>query len=238
MTTPLLGRRIVVTRAADQASKLADRLRHLGASIVLAPTIRFEMVPFHLPTDLDWIVVTSPNGVAALGDRDVGNARFAVVGPGTADAAVAAGREVSLVPPRALAESLVEVFPYGEGRVAVVQADIARRVAADGLQRKGWHVQAITAYRTLSVEAQTDVVDAISEADAITFTSGSTVKSFVAAYGVAQLPKLVISIGPVTSEACSALGIEVTVEARDHNIDGLVVATLAALSAGRVETER
>jgi uroporphyrinogen-III synthase len=223
----LSGRRVVVTRAADQASKLADRLRELGATVVLAPTIRFEPVPFTLPDGLDWIVVTSPNGVAAV--SDLGSARLAVVGPGTAEAAHAKGLAVSLIPPRSLAESLVEVFASGPGRVAVVQADIARPVAVDGLRAKGWDVTALTAYRTLAVDAEPTVVNAIASADAITFTSGSTVRSFVTAYGVDRLPGNVISIGPVTTNACAEFGISVTVTASEHNIDGLVAATVQSL---------
>jgi uroporphyrinogen III methyltransferase / synthase len=227
VTGVLLGRRVVVTRAVDQASKLADRLRDLGATVVLAPTIRFEPVPFVLPHDLDWVVVTSPNGVAAL--ADLGTARLAVVGPDTAEAAVAVGFTVSLVPPRSMAESLVEAFASGPGRVAVVQADIARPVAVDGLRAKGWDVIAVTAYRTLGVDAEPTMIDAIASADAITFTSGSTVRSFVTAYGVDRLPGNVISIGPVTTNACAELGISVTLTASEHNIDGLVAATVQSL---------
>ena len=221
------GRRVVVTRAADQASKLANRLQELGAKVVLAPTIRFEPVPFALPDGLDWVVVTSPNGVAAL--ADLGTARLAVVGPGTAEAAVAAGFTVSLIPARSLAESLVEAFASGPGRVAVVQADIARPVAVDGLRAKGWDVTAVTAYRTLAVDAEPTVIDAIATADAITFTSGSTVRSFVKAYGVDRLPGNVISIGPVTTNTCAEFGISVTLTASEHNIDGLVAATVQSL---------
>ena len=217
----------MVTRAADQASKLAERLRELGGTVVLAPTIRFEPVPFALPDGLDWVVVTSPNGVAAL--ADLGTARLAVVGPGTAEAAVAAGFTVSLVPARSMAESLVEAFASGPGRVAVVQADIARPVAVDGLRAKGWNVTAVTAYRTQAVEAEPTVIDGIASADAITFTSGSTVRSFVTAYGVHRLPGKVISIGPVTTDACAEFGISVTLTASDHNIDGLVAATVESL---------
>ena len=228
MTAPLGGRRIVVTRAADQASKLADRLRGLGAIVVLAPTIRFEPVSFALPDRLDWIVVTSPNGVAAL--STIGTAKLAVVGPGTAEAAEACGFAVSLVPERAMAESLVSSFSSGPGRVAVVQADIARPVAVDGLRAKGWTVYPVTAYRTQPVLADPAVVAEIAAADAITFTSGSTVRSFVAAYGTDSLPPVVVSIGPVTTDICAELGVPVSLTATDHNIDGLVAATVAAVS--------
>jgi uroporphyrinogen-III synthase len=123
----------------------------------------------------------------------------------------------------------LEAFASGPGRVAVVQADIARPVAVDGLRAKGWNVTAVTAYRTLAVDAEPTVIDAIASAHAITFTSGSTVRSFVTAYGVDRLPGNVISIGPVTTNACAEFGISVTVTASEHNIDGLVAATVQSL---------
>lgn len=232
---PLTGCSVVVTRAADQASNLASQLADLGATVVYAPTIRFEAVPFQLPDDLAWIVVTSPNGVAALTGRDIGAAQVAVVGPGTADAAVRAGFRVALTPPRSLAESLVAHFPASEtlAQVAIVQADIARPTMVDGLRAKGWSVSAITAYRTLPVDADPVVRAAIVDADAITFTSGSTVRSFVAAYGTDALADMVISIGPVTSQTCAELGVRVTSEAYDHDVAGLVKAVVAAFGSGR-----
>ncbi len=232
---PLVGRSVVVTRAADQSSSLAARLAALGATVIYAPTIRFEEMPFDLPEDLAWIVLTSPNGVAAAAGRDIGMAQVAVVGPGTAAAAVRAGFRVALTPPRSLAESLVEHFPQGEPssgsrRVAVIQADLSRPTVVDGLRNKGWLVSAATGYRTLSVDADPEVRVAIAKADAISFTSGSTVRSFVAAYGTEALADLVVSIGPVTSQTCAELGISVTSEARDHDVGGLVAAVVAAFS--------
>jgi uroporphyrinogen III methyltransferase / synthase len=229
----LAGRRIVVTRAADQASALASQLRNLGAIVVLAPTIRTEPMAFTLPDGLAWVVVTSPNGVTALASHPVGETPVAVVGPGTAEAARSAGLNVALIPPRSLAECLVEAFPSADvvgGVVAVVQADIARPTVVDGLRAKGWTVTAITAYRTLPVEVDPSVVAAVRTADVITFTSASTARSFVAAYGTDSLPPIVVSIGPVTSDACAELAVPVTLTAERHDIDGLITAVLAALT--------
>jgi uroporphyrinogen-III synthase len=230
-TRPLALKRVVVTRAATQASALAARLEELGATIVYAPTIRFETEMFDVPNGCTWVVVTSPNGVEALSGRSLQGANLAVVGPGTAEAARAAGYVVDLIPPRAMAESLLSVFPDGPGRVALVQADIARPTMLEGLREKGWDVAVRTAYRTLPVPANEHVVAAIASADAITFTSGSTVHSFVAAYGKALLPPHVISIGPVTTAACQEYNIMVTAIADPHTVEGLVCAVNMALCA-------
>jgi len=66
-------------------------------------------------------------------------------------------------------------------------------------------------------------------ADWVTFTSSSTVENFHARF---DLPRLLrqhrdlktASIGPETTKALAVLGLEPTVEAKEHTIDGLVTA--------------
>jgi uroporphyrinogen-III synthase len=68
-------------------------------------------------------------------------------------------------------------------------------------------------------------------ADAITFTSSSTVSNFVAGAGLDALPGAVVAIGPVTAETAEELGVAVTAVAEPHTIDGLVAAVVATLTA-------
>ncbi|HET6368622.1 MAG TPA: uroporphyrinogen-III C-methyltransferase, partial [Pseudomonadales bacterium] len=113
---PLFGRRVVVTRAREQASELRARLEHLGAEVIELPAIALEPIAFSLPA-LDpyaWLVFTSANGVNAFFDqglagagldaRAMAPARIAAIGPGTADALAARGVRADLVPPRFVAE--------------------------------------------------------------------------------------------------------------------------------------
>ena len=62
---PLFGRRIVVTRAREQASGLRTRLEELGAEVIELPTITIEPLPVDVPrlADVAWLVFTSANGV-------------------------------------------------------------------------------------------------------------------------------------------------------------------------------
>lgn len=244
---PLFGRRVVVTRARSQASELADRLRALGADLVESPAI--EVVA---PVDAgiarraaladigsyDWLVLTSPNGVAHTFDdlpdvRALAGVQVAAVGTGTA-AALADRRVVAdLVPSRFVAEGLLEVFPAppaGGGRVLLSVAEGARPVLPDGLREAGWTVDVVTAYRTVPVAPDDATRAAIAEADAVTFTSSSTVTNFCTAIGADGVPPVVISIGPITSATARDLGLTVTAEADPHTIDGVVEAILAALT--------
>ena len=241
---PLFGRRVVVTRTRSQASQLSRALAELGADPVEVPVI--EIVP---PSDggaslaaavaalatYDWVVFTSPNGVertfAHIPDaRALGRARVAAIGPGTA-AALAQRRVVAdLVPERFVAEALLEAFPAppeGGGRVLLARAEVARPVLPDGLAARGWVVDVAAAYRTDAPAPTEDALDALAGADAVTFTSSSTVTRFVAAFGVEAVPPVVACIGPITAATAREAGLEVTVEAAEHTIDGLVAALLA-----------
>ena len=233
---PLFGKRVVVTRARAQSSSLLARLRELGADAVEVPAIRIEEpadggaaladAAARL-ADHDWVVVTSPNGarrlLAACRDaRAFGTARVAAIGPGTADALAVGNVVADLVPERFVAEGLLEVFPDGPGRVLLARAAEARDVLPDGLRAKGWEVEVVEAYRTVLGEPTADERAAVAAADAVTFTSSSTVRNFLAVCDV--VPPVVACIGPITAATARELGLTVDVEADVHTVDGLLTA--------------
>ncbi len=248
---PLFGRKVVVTRARSQSPGLVQRLLALGARPVEIPTIRID-APGDGGAALDagvealeagryeWVVFTSTNAVGALLDRvadlrALAGVRIAAVGPGTA-AALASYRLVAdLVPDRNLAAGLVEVFP-GPSRpgagVLFPRAAAGRDVLPDGLRAAGWHVETVEAYRTVPVDAGDDLKAAAAAADAVCFTSASTVTGFVEACGAGAVPGVVVCIGPVTADAARVEGLRVDAVADPHTLDGLIDALVQALGAG------
>jgi len=106
-------------------------------------------------------------------------------------------------------------------------------VLALGLRERGWHVDEVVAYRTVAAHVSPSVRDAVAAADVVTFTSGSTVRNFVAALGLDALPPVVASIGPITTAVAHELGIDVTVEADPHSVAGLADAVVAHTIGGR-----
>jgi len=239
-TRPLFGRKVVVTRPRRQAASLVGRLRAAGAEPIEVPVI--EIVD---PVDggaalagaladvsgYDWVVVTSANGAERLLDglhdgRDLGGVRVAAIGPGTAAALAVGNIRADLVPERFVAEGLLDDFPAprpnDRGRVLLVRAAVARDVLPEGLRQAGWTVDVVEAYRTVATEPSERQRERVGTADAVTFTSSSTVERFVAAFGIDGVPDLVASIGPVTSATARSLGLEVTVEAAEHTTAGLV----------------
>jgi uroporphyrinogen-III synthase len=223
--------RVVVTRAEHQAGEMASRLRAIGAEPLLLPVISIEPpddggaalhAAMQQVDDYDWLVVTSVNTVERLTSfLPVANVRIAAIGPGTADALRSAGCDVDLVPGEFVAESLVASFPSGAGRVLLPRAEVARDVLPDGLRRKGWDVDVVTAYRTVNVKPPADLLDAALHADVITFTAPSTVRAFLEFSGDVRLPT-VVCIGPVTAAAAREAGLTVAAVADEHTIDGLV----------------
>jgi len=242
---PLFGRKVVVTRARAQASNLVERLAALGAETVELPTIEIadpadngealRAAAARLAT-YDWVVFTSVNAVdrvfRCLRDaRAFGSATVAAVGPGTAGALASRGVVADLVPATAVAEALVESFPSpsGAGRVLLPQAADARRVLADGLRARGWLVDAVEAYRTVTARPSPEALAAAATADAIAFTSSSTVTSWLGLAGAGALPPVVACIGPVTAATAAEHGVAVTVVADEHTVEGLVAALVGAL---------
>jgi uroporphyrinogen III methyltransferase/synthase len=244
---PLFGRTVVVTRAREQASELRSRLEALGAAVVELPSIAIEPLDVSVP-DLrayGWLVLTSVNGVhaffdrglapAGLDSRALGPVRVAAIGPGTAAALADREIRVDLLPERFVAESLLEAFPDptapGE-RVLLARAAHARDVLPDGLGARGYAVDVLPVYRTVTAAPDPDALARVraGHVDALTFTSSSTVRNFVDVVGPLPDPAPpVVSIGPVTSDTARELGLTVSAEAAVHTIDGVVATVLALL---------
>ncbi|HYV58829.1 MAG TPA: uroporphyrinogen-III C-methyltransferase [Acidimicrobiia bacterium] len=246
---PLFGRAVVVTRAREQASELRRRLEALGAEVVELPAITIEPLAFDVP-ELDryrWLVFTSANGVAAFFDRGLAPARLdaralaglrvAAIGPGTTAALAERGVRADLVPERFVAEALLEAFPpatAGDERVLLARAEHARDVLPAGLAERGYAVDVLPVYRTVTASPDADALERVrrGDVDALTFTSSSTVTNLCDLLGGAPAPQpLVVSIGPVTSKTAMERGLRVDVEAAEHTIDGLVDALLDAFRA-------
>ncbi|MBV8979831.1 MAG: uroporphyrinogen-III C-methyltransferase [Acidimicrobiia bacterium] len=243
---PLFGRRVVVTRAREQASELVDRLHRLGAETIELPAITIgdaddggaklgDGVTSLRGGDFQWVVFTSVNAVdrfcALLRDaRDFGTTKVAAIGPGTAAALARFGIEADLMPERFVAESLVEVFPSGDGGVLLPRAAVARDVLVDGLAAKGWAVTVVEAYRTRPAEPSPEALAEARKADAITFTSSSTVTNFLQVAGVDAVAPVVVCIGPITAATARDAGLTVDVVADEHTVDGVVEALVSVLS--------
>ncbi|MCI0744957.1 MAG: uroporphyrinogen-III C-methyltransferase [Verrucomicrobia subdivision 3 bacterium] len=253
---PLFGQRIVVTRTREQASQLSRQLLELGAEVLEIPTIRITAPDNRNAladailglNGYDWLVFTSPNGATTFFDyffktfddlRDIGGARIAAVGPGTAEKLKEVHLKVDLMPEEYLTRKIVSAFQNFESieniRMLLLRAQVANPELPKALEEKGAIVDDVAVYKTVpETEDRNGAAARFLEAGAdwITFTSSSTVENFHARFDlpriVQQFPGIrLASIGPETSRAITALGLKPAVEAREHTIAGLVASLRA-----------
>jgi uroporphyrinogen-III synthase len=247
---------VVVTRPKDRAGRLADLIEERGGTVVLAPAIELVPAPAHaldeaaraaVDGEFEWVVFTSPAGAEALLDRMPAKsersgtirARVAAVGEGTARTLRALGVEPDLVPGTFTTHALGRALPRGTGRVLLARADVALSELEAEVAAKGWTAVRVDAYRTrparrLPAEARWVLRER--RADAVTFTSASTVDGFLRLAGGESLageprPRIVC-IGPVTARAATVAGLTVDGVARPHTIEGLVAALERAMPPG------
>jgi uroporphyrinogen-III synthase len=244
----LSGRTVIVTRPAAQAGPLIQMLEERGATALRSPAVRVAPVS---PDGLDralrdlargeysWFVLTSQAGVAAVRRRaralglppSAIRASVAAIGEGTAGALRRWGIEPSMVPAEFTTEALGATLPRGRGRVLLARADISPEGLEDAVRAKGWTPVRVDAYRTeLARRMPAAARRGLEEGtvDAVTFTSASTVRGFLAVagrsfHGAARRP-VVVCIGPVTADEARMHRLEVDAVARPHTIEGLVAA--------------
>jgi uroporphyrinogen III methyltransferase/synthase len=258
----LAGKTVLVTRAPGQAGEFSRLLRERGATVVEVPAI--EIVPplswdeadraiGRLPA-YDWLILTSTNAVDWFFGRvrerrgdlaSLAGVRICAVGPKTREKIERAGLAVSFQPSVYRAERLIE--ETGEGawrgtRVLFPRAAEGRDVIPDEMRRVGADLDLVTVYRTVPSPAGRERVRELLAAgalDAVTFTSGSTVTSFVSLLDPAQIAGIagrvaVACIGPVTADAARAAGLPVDALAKEATIPALADALEDYFAARRV----
>lgn len=253
----LNGRRIIVSRAKEQAGSLSNLLRDEGADVLEIPFIEIRPAQSYEALDkaienllnYDWLILTSVNGVKAFFSRlekqgkseaDLLHLKIVAIGPATSKAIEKHGIPVDVMPDEYVAEAVVEELRNqvkGE-RVLLVRAKVARDVIPNALRELGARVHVMEAYETVVPESsRTTILEALKSDKrpyAITFTSSSTVKNFLELVGQENVQSGLLdgvklaSIGPVTSATLRDVGLRVDIEAKEYTIPGLVEAILKA----------
>ncbi len=203
--------KVIVTRPHAQAQPLAGRIEALGHEVVECPLIEIVRISDE-PIDCsgyDWTVVTSPNGADEVARRASGLDKVAAVGPGTAETLRGHGIEPAFVAGESTADALAAELPQPHGRVLYLAAENARRGPVEALE-----ADYVPLYGTRLLEPEPP------GGDVVVLASGSAARAYAGIGGEAP----VISIGPETTRVSRSLGLRVAVEARTHDLDGLLAA--------------
>ncbi|MCL4204317.1 MAG: uroporphyrinogen-III C-methyltransferase [Pirellulaceae bacterium] len=249
---PLFGQTIIVTRPADQAGVLADRLAELGAEVLVQPAVEISDPTDFGPVDrslaqlsrYDWVVFSSSNGVKRFLDRlldgptdlrSLASAKLACIGPGTAEALGTYHLRADLIPREYRAESLAAALSEKAAgrRVLLVRASRGREILAEHLAAAGAHVEQIVAYESRDVLDADPAIRArlsTGQVDWITVTSSAIARSLANLFGEDLSKAKLASISPITSSTLNELGYEPTAEATRYTIEGIVDAILRTMS--------
>ncbi len=247
---PLLGKKIVVTRARAQASGFITLLRKAGAECIEIPTIKISPPKDNLPLEnsidninsFDWVIFTSVNGVKFFFDtlyskgkdvRILGHLKFACIGPITKEKLKEFGIISDVLPETYRAESVVKAF-LDKGikgkHILIPRAKEARAILPQELKNMGAVVEEVTAYETSLVDDDKDTLIKMLEnndIDIVTFTSSSTVQNFAKLIPADKFEKLIKNItsaciGPITEKTAISLGFKPDIVAKDFTIEGLM----------------
>jgi uroporphyrinogen III methyltransferase / synthase len=262
--TPLLGKKILITRSRQQASRFAAQLRAYGAEPVEVPAIEIAPPSSWEPMDnaisrihaYDWLIFTSVNGVRAFVERcevhrqslnDMQGHHICAIGPATAQELRARGMRVDVMPEEYRAEAVVErlsAFPLAGRRLLLPRAAVARDVLPRALTALGARVEVVEAYRTLlpTDGLAPDVWQLLTGQgiDVITFTSSSTVTNFAQLTGETDLSALfhstvIACIGPITADTARAYGLTPAIVPQEYTIPGLTQAIVDFFRGHREE---
>lgn len=255
---PLFGKRIAITRTREQSSNLKSQLQSLGADVLELPLIQVtsavqESVKEEIFAELgsyDWIVFSSPNGVRHFFNtfldefkdlRSMGFMRIAAVGPATVREIEKFRLQVEVMPEKHtgpdLAAALIATGSIEHAKILIVKGNLGTDDLIKPLEDKWAIIDRFEVYKTEPTDLSRNVAAESfrkAGAHAITFTSGSTVRSFVKQAKSLQLadggviPKT-FSIGPQTSKVMKELHVPLTKEARISTIDGLVASIVEEL---------
>jgi len=247
--TPLLGRRVVITRPPGDASwHLQTLLRRAGADVIDLPMFSVHYPERNPRLDraisrievYDWLVFTSAHAVqafwlqlAAMGgdSRWLADVRVPAVGTATADQLLKAGIQADLIPPHAtavdLADAIRDAADDESMHVLYPRSALASATLKDRLRNGRGQVDDPVAYRLRALRPLAAQKKSLNRgADAVLFFSPSAVRR----YAMLNLPvglAVVGCVGDVTARAASDAGLRVGVVATESSNEGMV----AALSA-------
>jgi uroporphyrinogen III methyltransferase/synthase len=250
---PLFGKRVLMTRAKEQATELAMLLAGYGAEPIEAPTIQIVPPVDWAPVDgaidaigtYDWVIFTSVNGVTrfltrlgarGLDARSLAGRRLCCIGPRTAEELGKFGLKADAIPADYQAEGVLAMLgsqDLTDVRVLIPRAEVARELLPDELRARGAHVDVVSVYRTIlpsgeSEECRRQLEDG--RIHVVTFTSSSTVRNFVEMLGSIDRAKTLLQgiviacIGPITARTVEEHGLTVSIMPGENTIPALVEA--------------
>ena len=255
----LAGKRIVVTRAPEQAREVVQGFALLGALVFILPAVSFSAPADTASLDTailgldtyDWVLLTSVNAVNFFAARCLSLTgavpllappRFAAVGPATASAATAEGLRVEYVAREFRGAALArELGSAISGRkVLLPRSDRANQDLPQALSAQGAKVDQVVAYRTGGIgshDARVAEMFRAAELDVVLIFSPSALANLQAEFGHGTMRRVasraaLAAVGPTTAGAIRDAGLPVAIVAAEATGAALIRAVSEYFAAG------
>ena len=235
---PLKNKTVLVTRSETQASEFISKLEELGAKTIALPLIttstinKAKLVQKIDQTNFSWIIFTSPNAVKFFFETisTIGiTSKIAAVGSKTKEHLEALGLTIDFMPTKFTAKQLAkEILATPNESFFIPRSDLAKNDAVDVLKSRQAIVETLSIYKNTSINYSNEELSNIFKQPIhfTTFTSGSTVNSFMKLGIKANMGKI-IYIGPETAKVAEENNIIVSAVANPHTIDGMIEQIIA-----------
>lgn len=244
MQLRLSGKRILVTREANQAKSFASKIIENGGQPTVVPLLNISCIHggknhemLQRLSNFEWIFFSSVNGVDCFfsllessGIR-LSDVKLAAVGQKTGEAIKRYGYEVDFFPTiydgENLAKEFIETYKH-VGRILLIQGSRSRDVIYKGLVAANINVETFVVYQTVYNESVKEELKEVIQGttfDFITFTSPSCVEAFYEFLeGNVNLPLAtkIVCIGKTTAERARELGMEDTIIPKTYTINGMI----------------
>ncbi|MBI5827357.1 MAG: uroporphyrinogen-III C-methyltransferase [Deltaproteobacteria bacterium] len=249
---PLFGRRILVTRALEQAGEFSRLLEGQGAEAITFPTIR-TLPPSSWKgldgaikrlSSYDWAIFTSVNGVKYFFERlrksdkdlrELKGVKVCAIGPMTEKAIMALNIRVDLTPKEYRAEAIIAALGRKNikgKRFLLARAQKAREVLPVEIKRLGGSIDVAASYRTVRPSIPAGGLEKLllnGGIDIVTFTSSSTVTNFLSLFKKAEAGEAlknvrIACIGPITADTARSHGLNVDIMPKEYTVPALAAA--------------
>jgi len=258
---PLKGTRVVVTRSQKQAASLSSKFRNLGAEVYEFPVISITPPDTWAPLDeaiekikqYDWVLFASANAVDAfvsrteavgIGKEELDFTKFAVIGPGTANALAERSMKPSFCPSTFIAETLVAEFPgypnLNGKRILWPRTNVGRPYVIDKMREAGAQVDVVESYHTSLPANEEEIAERLTTLlwknviDVITLASAQSARNL----------RHILDTGLKKKMGDRNLEVPIETDALSYALEGVVIATIgpetsaaAKKHLGRVDIE-
>lgn len=258
MTIQFHNKKILVTRNEPKASEFAEMITSYGGRPIVVPLLKIDckaIVEHDLSLErikeYEWLVFTSANGVRCFFNSlerrrifsDLEHVKMAVVGPKTDSALGKFGFKADFIPSVYHADTMAREFPdlhTPTGPVLLIHGQLSGTILNEAFLKQKIPFDCVEIYETrpnTSAKSELKQVLMKEEMDFITFTSPSTIETFMDLKDKLTIPldTMIVCIGTTTEKRARDYGFYNILVPKEFTINGMMDKIHEYISEERME---